>query len=529
VALYEEFYNQANEGLLGKEMVFPEGWNFWVSDARLSRRCSRREREGRIAFNPIISHMAVNIVLQIGVLLCNVKAAFQEERRFCFEVKTKDTAILLQAESQADLASWITTFEQAKRTAVNSTSIAAQASSIIPPSAPAPEISVKDHFTAHDENTSMGFDRALTLPLSGAPPEKGPSNVLGARITDGNSRGKDRSLPPTPTASAIGALMSATHNTFPVDLKFPGIPMSPLASDFSTDPHTPGLISRSTLAPNTLAGAPSPTSLMKSATMTAGLLHSDSNPPPLQKQIAQSKHKRTVSLDMDIAKERQKMQRPPSAPVISEDEIYPPNYPQQLRTQDTHFRALFPREPIASPILLVFLGTWHFTDKQEISGRFYVTRKTLYFYAHSLGLVYKKVMPLISIEEVRASPGTHSDHIVFHLRPKDPDDSDYEDGAGDENALKIIVNIFLEPVRLLQRRLDLLLKGEGAELTLKNTAEVLDKLVELESEPEEHKEPDSDSWEEVSAGYGGGPEDSKKEVAASRPHGRPIKVPTLKG
>ena len=457
-----------------------------------------------------------------------MKAAFQEERRFCFEVKTKDTAILLQAETQADLTSWITTFEQAKRTAVNSTSIAVQASSIIPASAPAPEVSAKDHFSAHDENISMGFDRALTLPLSGAPPEKSCSNVLGARLTDGNSRGKDRSLPPTPT-SAIGALMSATHSTFPVDLKFPGIPLSPLASDFSTDPNMQGLIARSTLAPNTLAGAPSPTSLMKSAAMTAGLLHPDSNPPPLQKQIVQSKHKKTVSLDMDIAKERHKMQRPPTAPAVSEDEIYPPNYPQQLRTQDTHFRALFPGEPIASPLLLVFLGTWNFTDKQEISGRFYVTRKTLYFYAHSLGLVYKKVMPLSSIEEVRASPGGHSDHVVFHLRPKDPDDSDYEDGAGDENALKIIVNIFLEPVRLLQKRLDLLLKNEGVELSLKNTAEVLDKLVELENEPEGHNASGSGSWEEVSAGHGDLHEDSKKEVTAPKSYGITIKVPTLQG
>ena len=223
------------------------------------------------------------------------------------------------------------------------------------------------------------------------------------------------------------------------------------------------------------------------------------------------------------------MQRPPTAPAVSEDEIYPPNYPQQLRTQDTHFRALFPGEPIASPLLLVFLGTWNFTDKQEISGRFYVTRKTLYFYAHSLGLVYKKVMPLSSIEEVRASPGGHSDHVVFHLRPKDPDDSDYEDGAGDENALKIIVNIFLEPVRLLQKRLDLLLKNEGVELSLKNTAEVLDKLVELENEPEGHNASGSGSWEEVSAGHGDLHEDSKKEVTAPKSYGITIKVPTLQG
>lgn len=35
-----------------------------------------------------------------GVLLCSVRPAFQEERRFCLEVKTKDQSIILQAETQ---------------------------------------------------------------------------------------------------------------------------------------------------------------------------------------------------------------------------------------------------------------------------------------------------------------------------------------------------------------------------------------------------------------------------------------------
>lgn len=444
-------------------------------------------------------------------------------------MKTKDTTILLQAETQADLTSWITTFEQAKRTAVNSNSIAIKASSIIPPSAPPPEVTAKDHF-AHDENIGMSFDRSLTLPLSGTP-EKGSGGVLGTRMSDGNNR-KDRSLPPTPTT--IGALMSATHNTLPVDPKFPGTPISPqgynMPSDHIGDLSPQITAPKMTLAPNTLAGAPSPTSLMKSAAMTAALSIPESGPQPsLQKQMAQSRHKKTVSLDMDVAKERHTTQRPPTSHALSEDEIYPPNYPQQLRAQDTQFRALFPGEPVASPVLLVFLGTWHFTDKQEISGRFYITRKTLYFYAHSLGLVYKKIMPLNSIEEVRASPGSHADHIVFHLRPKDPDDSDYEDGVENESALKIIIKIFLEPVRLLQRRLDLLLRNESVEVNLKNTAEVLDRLVELETEPENHNAPDSESWEEVSAGHGDGYEESKKGKMVQRPRGRSIEVPVLRG
>jgi hypothetical protein len=59
---------------------------------------------------------------KIGVLLCGIRPAFAEERRFCFEVKTKDTTILLQAETQNDITEWISAFEVAKRKALEDTS-----------------------------------------------------------------------------------------------------------------------------------------------------------------------------------------------------------------------------------------------------------------------------------------------------------------------------------------------------------------------------------------------------------------------
>lgn len=55
---------------------------------------------------------------KVGVLLCGVRPAFQEERRFCFEVKTKDTNILLQAENQDELMEWLSAFEKVKQKAI---------------------------------------------------------------------------------------------------------------------------------------------------------------------------------------------------------------------------------------------------------------------------------------------------------------------------------------------------------------------------------------------------------------------------
>lgn len=56
---------------------------------------------------------------KIGVLLCGIRPAAQEERRFCFEVKTKDSSIILQAENQSDLSEWISVFSAAKQKAVD--------------------------------------------------------------------------------------------------------------------------------------------------------------------------------------------------------------------------------------------------------------------------------------------------------------------------------------------------------------------------------------------------------------------------
>lgn len=308
--------------------------------------------------NPLI------LPLQIGVLLCNVRPAFQEERRFCYEVKTKDTAILLQAETQSDLTSWIEIFEQAKRKAVESSSSTAdQAFAIIPPSAPAPELSVKDHLH-HDENISMGFDRSLTLPLSGVQPPDGLRGTVLARISDQN-KGKNadnqRALSPgaasNPSTGAIGfgALISATHGAFPMDFRTqqgnspvsPASPYGASAGDISITqsqlallPSTP----KNSLAPTTLAHTPAPGSLAKAAAITA--FSSQVNSSDLRMGArSQGGHKKTQSLDINTSSGG--LQKGNTGALF-----YPPNYPGQLRAQDIHFRSLFPGEAMGQPILL---------------------------------------------------------------------------------------------------------------------------------------------------------------------------------
>ncbi|EXF73404.1 PH domain-containing protein [Colletotrichum fioriniae PJ7] len=113
---------------------------------------------------------------EIGVLLCNAKPAVAEDRRFCFEVKTKSQTLVLQAETQNQLTEWLEVFEVAKKRAfeasmdrdsASSPAGADPAFSITPP--PLPEFSARsmDAIVAGEE-PSGSFDRAGTLPVPGS-------------------------------------------------------------------------------------------------------------------------------------------------------------------------------------------------------------------------------------------------------------------------------------------------------------------------------------------------------------------------
>lgn len=115
---------------------------------------------------------------QIGVLLCAVRPASQEERRFCFEVKTKDNTILLQAETQTELADWFQVFERAKEAVLKddddevpqATRLLRRdaAFAINPPSALAFATRSQDSqsYPGTDDGIGPSFDKSTTFPIS---------------------------------------------------------------------------------------------------------------------------------------------------------------------------------------------------------------------------------------------------------------------------------------------------------------------------------------------------------------------------
>lgn len=314
---------------------------------------------------------------KVGVLLCNIKPAFQEERRFCFEVKTKDTTILLQTETQADLTTWMAVFEQAKRAAVESSSLVAssQAFSIIPPSAPAPPAEPAYVTRGHDGNSASsvvppdglsllprtlrrdgdnqghGFERAVTLgpgaggafPRAtsmdanrGTPEPSTPikSDHRKASSTIGNISPVGMGSSPV----GISALIAASHNLLPIS-------PDPAKQPTMTLPevHVPKV---SSLAPNTLSSTPSPVNLLLAATVTSGSgITGIAERSPVT--APEKGHRKTMSLDVGGHK----------GDATSGEFEYFPGYPMALRVQDEHFRMLFPGTH--AHVMQLGMLSWH--------------------------------------------------------------------------------------------------------------------------------------------------------------------------
>ena len=542
---------------------------------------------------------------RIGVLLCGVRPSPSEERRFCFEVKTKDTTIVLQADSQPEMADWMTTFDVAKQKALEDPSSTDSpvttapraldpAFAISPPSAPEFAASAADTGMQQslDDSTAIIVDRSSTLPVPGTDGgglvnrssfDVGVNRRGSTMERDGES-GRDQaarimqkldlhrkvaggsqvtanspslgSFPSSqPGAGGIASLIAASHMTLPVGPS--AIPqMQPSELPGFRGASTIRNLPPSTLAPSTLANPPTATNLSATAVivngergigvgradttggMPSGIMANlwgssnwgyinrlergevkavkdaarfttssqssftqpsefpAKNPPAaageqqrhsslIDKDKATPSirdpspgHRKTISLGGDAAD----LQRSIIAP-----QAFPSQYPVQLKAQDAQFRLLFPNVRQDEKLVLVFRATWNPNDQQEFPGRVYVTAKDIYFYSHHLGLVLITGLSLSSVSEVTAAPGRDCDFLFLHLKQT----SDKVDFT------RITIKTFLEPLKLLQRRLNFLVQTCNSN-DVYNLDSTMKALIKLEYD-EEVKSPSLESWEDGSS------------------------------
>jgi len=244
---------------------------------------------------------------KVGVLLCSVRPAFQEERRFCFEVKTKDSGVVVQAETQVELMEWIAAFEMAKRQALEGTTMGGLAFAVTPPVAPEFAAKVGDQHA--EEVAAAAAEGGGGLPLAARPSFDVTSMPAAKRVvsltadksgdssSDGGGGGGSaarimqrldlhkRSNASQSSSSLLGgssagggiaSLISASHSSMPIG---PGTLPSPLPAALTTGLETGkrsfnissmSTMAISSLAPNTLANPPAPTYLSLAAVAVGG-------------------------------------------------------------------------------------------------------------------------------------------------------------------------------------------------------------------------------------------------------------------
>ena len=509
---------------------------------------------------------------RIGVLLCSCRAANSDDRRYVFEVKTKDTTIVVQAETQPELNEWLSAFDVAKQKALEdpaSTESSSQgpkpqdpAFAISPPSAPEFAASAADSGmpqSNEDNTTTIGIDRSTTLPIPGIETRSSFDVSSPKRSTferDGEGGTRERIMTKldlhskkgnSSSSGGIASLIAASHGSMPVG---PGVlPEPPTPTISSSKKASMPLIQNmrdlptSTLAPNTLANPPAPTNLSATAVIVNGergmgigrdasggipsglmanvwgstnwgflnrmergelknsqqlqgsrpsespsptsrpLQNTDADRPtsssgsPVARQSVTpsptpSPHRKTISLDGD------------GSGKLATSFEYPNYYPLQLKTQDAQFMLLFPNVRRDEKVVLVFKATWNPNDQQDFPGRVYVTPREVYFYSNHCGMTMTTSFTLESISDVTAAGGRECDFVYLHLKQESP-----------SAFSRVTIKTFLEPLRLLQRRLSFLVHNAGSDEV--GLEEIMKALIKMEQD-DPGNSPSADSWENVS-------------------------------
>ncbi|OLL23548.1 putative PH domain-containing protein [Neolecta irregularis DAH-3] len=367
---------------------------------------------------------------KIGVLLCNAKTAVQEDRRFCFEVLTKNSGSVFQAETEGQLAEWLKTLELAKRAAVDVSSPQPHASMIIPP--------FYADFAAPDDR----IEPVEQLKLGRSASEKEPVHTKISQKFEARHN-KNRVI--STSGSSLPQISQPRRIT---DLKFQG--------------------ESSGLAPNTLISPPVSTELSGKAVVAAsygdvqnipsgglanywgstnwGLVSTVAQIDPGSDWILSGPE--AVADSALLAREKQGVIRRSSIrgrPGSSDERKFPTGYPAELEKHDAQFRALFPGVRRDDFVLFVFRAAWRLNHFHHFSGRIYVTMNGIYLYSYCYGTIMMQSYPFSSIQTIKAFSGHLCDYLLLKSIGR-----------------KIKIHVYLDSIHTVQQRMDLILRNSKA-------------------------------------------------------------------
>ncbi|BFZ55728.1 SNF1-interacting protein [Savitreella phatthalungensis] len=339
----------------------------------------------------------------LGVLLCNVRASKQEERRFCFEVVTKDTTILLQAESDAEASAWLDVFDNVRKEAISTPESSSHASRIDKAS-PAFAIGSATPDEHGLDNTALSTRR-----MSHAKSESGGTTGLSALI----SAASGVATLTAPRGSISHVDQSRLDNPFDVFVDV--YPLSP--TTLAPSPLCTALTNQSILGNATLTDTPSAAQANFWGSVAYGMISQTASMQLDAKAMAKllcSPDSAMYSMMSKRAREEKSLHTAPAATVAGPKE-YPPDFPQEIRRQDAHFMSLFPQAR-NEHVLMVLRGNRTLSAYDgSFSARVYFTLRGCYLYANSHGMILVQSCMYSEMLGVRLKKRSTHDVLIFDI------------------------------------------------------------------------------------------------------------------
>ncbi|ODV90394.1 hypothetical protein CANCADRAFT_106047 [Tortispora caseinolytica NRRL Y-17796] len=327
---------------------------------------------------------------KIGVLLCNAKANISEDRRFCFDVITKNVTFTLQAENQNDLVRWLDVFQYAKSSAVEQKD-SSLAFSIIPP--------LFQEFAISQSSASNTISELSQHETGKA--ESPPAADVTQRIRAKTISGTQQTLQ---TIINAGQLLTGHQNIPNIMGDQDSLPMNVSSSRSCCTPiRTAGTdiaitVSLSVIRPRipnaidaNIWGIVSDFERVNEANFGISTASTDDS------NTARSRE-RSLSKD----------------DVLEWDKYFPalPScYPTTLRGRLAVLRAIYPFVPHTEYVLLYFSCIWNPSETMDIPSTFFVTNGSIYIYVNTAGFTSFQQIRLSDIIVITGKAGTLYDTL----------------------------------------------------------------------------------------------------------------------
>lgn len=335
---------------------------------------------------------------KIGVLLANIRYAPDEERRLCFEIKTIDCTVVFQAESLRDLRSWLRVFAEEKERAIESsgTELGKYAFGRYPPL-----------FYEFASTSLTSIDIELT-----------------SSSVDNSNHDETHT---TVISSYLCKLVDGSDGT---EFQF-----STSAADEFREPDL---------------NPPMPTARSKLALLSHAFLRPTVVPTAVSANIWGSVnwgiyYMSDANIDYNGFSDHSEFSEN-NLTSLTNQKVYPSNYPAYLRNYDIQLRSLFESSIDPDELVLVFYTcSWSLNHTQDLSGRCFLTTTHAYYYLNSAGFVSLLKKPLGDLVAVEVSPESVWEVIKMY----------------DVDGLCMKGRLFLDNGKLLQKKIDLLINNRA--------------------------------------------------------------------